>query len=434
MTHCTEDYFSFVKEINQVRNSDLYFVSYDVVSLFTNIPLQDTIELAVDYIIRNDKDLKLTRGDLKKLFYIATAQTHFLFNGAYYDQIDGVAMGSPLAPLLANLYLGHHEQNWLKNYNGVSPVFYKRYVDDVIALFANREEAKLFLEYLNEQNDSIAFTMEEENNQKLAFLDVLIDHSEDKIKTSVYRKSTFTGVLTNYLGFTCFSYKTGLVRCLVDRAYKINNTWFGFHLDLLEVFNILRKNSYPECLLSKIVRTYLHKKLSVGENREDKKPVDVINSRYFKLPYIGEYSKTCAKKLKKLCKTYCKEDTEIKLVFTAFKLASMFSTKDPVPKSLISGVIYKFVCDGCGAIYVGRTGRHYSARVYEHLNTDKKSHVFKHLANNASCKTACSESCFSILDRASTDYDQRIKEGLYIGWEKPDINVQKIHLVSTLGL
>ena len=432
MTHCTQDTFSFVKEINQVRTNDLFFVSYDVVSLFTNIPLKDTIELAVDYVIKNNPNLKLTKGDLNKLFHIATAQTHFLFNGAYYDQIDGVAMGSPLAPVLANLYLGHHEQKWLKDYKGVSPVFYKRYVDDVIALFNNPEEAELFLGYLNQQNNSIKFTMEEENNHKIAFLDVLVDNTGDKIRTSVYRKKTFTGVLTNYLSFTCFSYKLSLVRCLIDRAYKINNTWLGFHSDISGICDFLKKNLYPESLLSKTVKAYLNKKL--GENEGKNNIVEVVNVRYFKLPYIGEYSKVCAKKLKKLCKTFCKEDTDIKLVFTAFKLARMFSTKDPVPKNLLSSVIYKFVCAGCESSYIGQTGRHISTRIKEHLSTDKKSHVFKHLAKNANCKTSTSDSCFSILDRASTEYERKVKEGLYIGWEKPELNRQKFHLFSTLGL
>ena len=67
-------------------------VSFDVESLFTNIPLLETIELAVDYILTGNPNIRLSKGNLKELFLIATAQTHFLFQGNY-DQIDGVAMG-----------------------------------------------------------------------------------------------------------------------------------------------------------------------------------------------------------------------------------------------------------------------------------------------------------------------------------------------------
>ena len=85
-------------------------VSFDVESLFTNIPLLESIELAVDYILSGNPNIKLSKDSLKELILVATAQTHFLFQGNYYDQIDGVAMGSPLAPVVANLFMGHHER------------------------------------------------------------------------------------------------------------------------------------------------------------------------------------------------------------------------------------------------------------------------------------------------------------------------------------
>ena len=74
-------------------------VSFDAVSLFTNIPLQECIDLAVSYIADGISDLKLFKSDIIKLLSIATAQAHLLFHGKVYDQIDGVAMGSPLAPV-----------------------------------------------------------------------------------------------------------------------------------------------------------------------------------------------------------------------------------------------------------------------------------------------------------------------------------------------
>ena len=89
-------------------------VSFDVESLFTNIPLIESIDLAVDYIMKGNPDIKLGRENLTKLFFFATAQTHFSFLGNFYDQNDGVAMGSPLAPVLANLFMGHHEKRWLE--------------------------------------------------------------------------------------------------------------------------------------------------------------------------------------------------------------------------------------------------------------------------------------------------------------------------------
>ena len=114
--HCTKDNtFTFVEELKKVRTTNSFLVSFDVESLFTNIPLDETISLAVDLILSNNPNIKTTRAELSRLFEFCTKQTHFFLNDQLYDQLDGVAMGSLLAPALANLFLGHHEANWLLN-------------------------------------------------------------------------------------------------------------------------------------------------------------------------------------------------------------------------------------------------------------------------------------------------------------------------------
>ena len=126
--HCATDTFTFVQDIQSLSMFGKFMVSFDVESLFTNIPLEECIDLAVNYISEGNPDLKLSKSELRSLFTVATAQTHFLFNGSFYDQIDGVAMGSPFAPVLANLFMGHHEKLWLENFQGSVILFYRRYV------------------------------------------------------------------------------------------------------------------------------------------------------------------------------------------------------------------------------------------------------------------------------------------------------------------
>ena len=70
--------------------------------------------------------------------------SHFTFDGTYFDQIDGVAMGSPLGPVLANIFMGHHEKIWIQKYTGNTPIFYRRYVDDIFCLFQNENDAMSF--------------------------------------------------------------------------------------------------------------------------------------------------------------------------------------------------------------------------------------------------------------------------------------------------
>ena len=92
----------------RVSSSNKFTISYDVCSLFTSISLKETIDTAVNLIFDKYPELKITRQELKKLFEFATSGTHFLFDSSYYDQIDGVAMGSPLGPVFANLFMGFH--------------------------------------------------------------------------------------------------------------------------------------------------------------------------------------------------------------------------------------------------------------------------------------------------------------------------------------
>ena len=89
--------------------------SFDVMSLFTNIPLDKTIKIIADQLFSNSNNFEcFSRDEFVKLLNLAIKNCHFIFNGKCYDQIDGVAMGSPLGPLLANIFLSFHETNWLK--------------------------------------------------------------------------------------------------------------------------------------------------------------------------------------------------------------------------------------------------------------------------------------------------------------------------------
>ena len=107
----------------------------DISSLFTNVPLQETIDIAINLVFNHNPNLNITKKELKKLLLFATSQTPFLFNGKFYNQIDGVAMGSPLASVLANIFMGFYESKWLNEHNLNKPKFHLRYVDDISSWF-----------------------------------------------------------------------------------------------------------------------------------------------------------------------------------------------------------------------------------------------------------------------------------------------------------
>ena len=90
--------------------------SFDVSSMFTYVPLDETIQICLDKLYALPDPPTLPRSVLKVLLEFATKKSHFIFNGGYYDQIDGVVMGSPLGPVLANMiFMCHFEEKWVLN-------------------------------------------------------------------------------------------------------------------------------------------------------------------------------------------------------------------------------------------------------------------------------------------------------------------------------
>ena len=128
--------FEFCKEICE-QNSEYFMASLDVESLFTNIPLEETIKICCDSLYKNQELLSnINKNQFEKLLRAALCRNNFLFDGIVYQQVDGVAMGSPLGPSLANTFLAYYEQIWLNDCpNEFKPVYYKRYVDDIFVLF-----------------------------------------------------------------------------------------------------------------------------------------------------------------------------------------------------------------------------------------------------------------------------------------------------------
>ena len=129
--------------------------------IFTNILLQETIDIAINLVFNHNPNLNITKKELKKLFLFATSQSHFLFNDKFYNQIDEVAMGSPLAPVLANIFMGFYESKWLNEYNLSKPKFYLRYVGvGILAAFEKEQDSLNFLNFLNNKHPNIKFTLE----------------------------------------------------------------------------------------------------------------------------------------------------------------------------------------------------------------------------------------------------------------------------------
>jgi hypothetical protein len=98
----------------------------------------------------------ISRDQFRELLNLSVKNCHFLFDGVLYKQVDGVAMGSPLGPLFANIFLSFHEKSWLADCPSVfKPIFYRRYVDDCFLIFTSHNHVTPFLSKLETPQHSI---------------------------------------------------------------------------------------------------------------------------------------------------------------------------------------------------------------------------------------------------------------------------------------
>ena len=432
--YTAKDSFSFAEDI-RLQESTKSMASLDVDSLFTNIPLDETIGICCDLLYSNADIVDgLSREEFKELLTIATKESFILFDGKYFQQIDGVAMGSPLGPTLANIFLGHNETKWLDNCPPeFKPVYYRRYVDDIFLRFDNIQCLHSFQQYMNMQHQNMNFTSELEENDSLAFLDVYVSRvvGSGRLITSVYRKPTFSGVYTNYDSFIPTAYKSGLVYILLYRSHRICTNWHQIDIEFNKIRSFMLKNGYPSVLIDKTVSFFLNKLYSTQPSPSATE--NNVKNYQIILPYLGAFTKRVERKIKQGLKEHL-PGTKFSFIYRAStRMRNLFSFKDRIPAYIRSGVVYQYTCASCKAVYIGETTNcHTKTRLCEHMGisaltgkqskTKKDSHIRDHLRH---CQTTITPDCFKIIGSdTTTRTNLRIKESLFIHREKPSINVQ----------
>ena len=236
--------------------------------------------------------------------------------------------------------------------------------------------------FLNNRHLNIKSTIEKQKNHSIAFLDVFLSGiNNQNLTLQTYYKSTYTGLLLNFKSFTSFSYKISLIKCQIDRLFKICINWNSFHNDIENIKSNLIKNVYLPFLIDKVIKKYLDYKFSSNQNQLK----DKLDVHYFRLRYIHNLSHHIENKLSKLCKEFCKENFNIRLVFNSFKIKNYFGYKGPIPNDLKSFLVYKFTCASCSSCYIGKTCGHFKIRIEEHIKKDYKSHICKHLHSSETC-------------------------------------------------
>nr|VZH94993.1 unnamed protein product [Spirometra erinaceieuropaei] len=187
-------------------------VSFGVTSLFTSIP-QDLAVETIELLLREKNDeteSRLPHAQIIQLLKFCL-KTYFTFDGTIYEQVKETPMGSPISGLIAEAVLQRLESLVFRHHR---PKFWARYVDDTFVVI-ERDQVLTFKEQLNAVFPDIQFTMEEEENNQLAFLDVLVCRKDcGGLKTKVFRKATNTTQILNFNSNHPISHKRSCVRAL----------------------------------------------------------------------------------------------------------------------------------------------------------------------------------------------------------------------------
>ena len=175
-------------------------VSFDVVSLFTKIPVNLAAKVARERLTADQSLVDrtaLSPDEVVSLLEFCLRATYLSYKGEMFQQVFGTAMGSPVSVTVANLVMEDVEQRALTSCT-IQPPFWKRYVDDTLTALP-QEQIQLFHDKLNSIEPTIQFTIETEVEGTLPFLDTMVTHHVDgSLTTSVFRKKTHTD---RYLDF-----------------------------------------------------------------------------------------------------------------------------------------------------------------------------------------------------------------------------------------
>ncbi|KAF7677257.1 hypothetical protein TCON_2655 [Astathelohania contejeani] len=420
--------FEFVKEVSALKlGYPTVMASFDVESLFTNIPLLETLDLCVNQLFANS-DLcgGFNKKQFRSLLGLSVQDSIFMFNNLYYKQIDGVAMGSPLGPSLANVFLCFYEKAWLNDCPSCfKPVFYRRYVDDTFLLFSDISHINMFRDYLNKKHPNIKFTSELEVNNSLSFLDVKLANVNG-FSTCIFRKPTFTGLGLNFHSFVPDIFKRNAIKTLLNRAYMVCSSWSSFDAEIKFLTEFFSNNGYPLYMIHSAIKILLQGKFCP--------PPQIItvkkDLRYVKLPFYGFMSFSIRNQLNKLFQQ-CYPQIDFRFVFTNKNtIGSHFKVKDSIPLPLCSSIIYSYTCSSCNARYIGSSIRNYKIRILEHKGVSYRTGLplskpsFSEVRNHSLSEDhPFSESSFKILDKSSGGpCDLRLMESLYIKDLHPSLN------------
>lgn len=350
------DSFHFSNLVNNmVLPPGFVIVSFDVVSLFTNIPVNLFLDIITKKWPSIQEHTSIPLEDFKQLASFVFESTYFTFDNRFYQQIFGTPMGSKVSPIAAQYVMDEVLDTCISVLDFEIP-FIKKYVDDIICAIPS-DSVQYTLEVLNSYHPNIQFTIEQETNHSVPFLDTLVIRQDQTVKTDWYMKPTASGRYINYHSYHPKKMKFNTIINLKNRIMKVSHPDF-INANLEKLYNIAKNNSYPPRLVNKLLyRT----PISRQDNHVSQQNEEAVSPKFYKsFPYHHSLAGKLSSILQKIpgLKVAFKNQKKIANIFT--------KTKDKTSILQRSNVVYLLPCMDCQMIYIGQTSRNLSGRITSH--------------------------------------------------------------------
>ena len=235
----------FIGKIRGMNFHNVKMLSLDVVSLFTNVPVDDVLTFLENKLSEYQEQFPLPVSKIVALVRLCVSTNYFSFQNEFYRQKFGCAMGGNLSPVLANLYMEYFESVLLPQIKPADMIWY-RYVDDIFTIWNDSWGSfDTFFQKLNSFAPSIKFKVEWENDGKLPFLDVLIIKGRNELEFSVFRKPTHSGGYLHFFSNHPDKIKKSVASGLFLRALRICSPSYLDH-EISIIKCQLNRLGYPE--------------------------------------------------------------------------------------------------------------------------------------------------------------------------------------------
>jgi len=397
----------------------------DVSSLYTSIPHDDGLK-SIKYFLDQNPPSDITIDTVLKLTSLVLNMNSFEFNGKFYQQVSGVAMGTKMGPSYACLFMGFLEQQIFDSFPGPKPDFYRRYIDDIVGITSiTATELNDFFDFANGFNPNIKFTTITSTTD-INFLDISLFLTPFCISTSVHYKDTDSHCYLRYTSSHPKSCRDAIPYSQFLRLRRLCSDEVKFRQEADKLFEFFRARGYPSCLLSKA----LNKTISIPREasllpkpkvpNSNRRPKLIINYH----PHTKELIRNILSDFKILQQDHTTRDAFPQLPLIVFrrdrnikdhlvrsrlpqipqpnKISTFPCPRDcftchyvdhaptydfPLGQWTIRGsytcesrnLIYGICCKICHIFYIGQTGRRLADRFTEHLRDIK---------NNSSCPVA----------------------------------------------